>query len=34
MQMPDGSVAEGTIVDGWPAPKVTKYVNYNFHLNN
>jgi len=24
----------GTIVDGWPAPKVTKYVNYNSHLNN
>jgi len=22
------------IVDGWPAPKVTKYVNYNCHLNN
>jgi len=26
--------AFGTIVDGWPAPKVTKYVNYNSHLNN
>jgi len=24
----------GTIVDGWPAPKVTKYVNYNSRLNN
>ena len=24
----------GTTVDGWPAPKVTRYVNYNSHLNN
>jgi len=26
-----GDVMFGTIVDGWPAPKVTKYVNYNSH---
>jgi len=26
--------SRGMIVDGWPAPKVTKYVNYNSHLNN
>jgi len=26
--------AWGTTVDGWPAPKVTKYVNYNSHLSN
>jgi len=30
----ENKLHQGTIVDGWPAPNVTKYVNYNSHLNN